>query len=71
MYYRNDTRSGFLLPFLAGAIVSPIFLNAIDGNSGCVGQNCGFPIGYSPAYNPYYGYPQALQNYQPYNYPNF
>lgn len=68
MYYRNDTRSGFLLPFLAGAIVSPIFLNAIDGNNNCYGPNCAYPTPYNPVYNPYQGY-QGIS--YPYNYPNF
>ena len=72
--FRNERGFPFLLPFLAGAVVGPLFFNGFGnayGNQGC--PNCGgqgvlvypYPIGYG-------GYPGAYINNQyvsdtPYN----
>lgn len=66
MYYR-DYRGGFLLPFLAGAVISPLFLGAFNGGgyNNCINGYCpnqGYPpyqinqqfgMPYYPQYYPY------------------
>lgn len=65
MYY-NNYRGGFLLPFLAGAVVSPLFLGAFNNNglNNCHNGYCGYMHPYQ--INQQFGYPY----YQPY-YPPF
>lgn len=42
MRYQDQRSVPFLLPFLAGAVIGPLFFNGFGYNN-CQGNNCGYP----------------------------
>lgn len=60
MLYRSATGS-FLFPFLAGAIISPIFFNAVDDMK--YNQNQQYPNYYMPYPNMPYQMPYGYNNF--------
>lgn len=66
--YRDQRGVPFLLPFLAGAVVGPLFFNGIQGY-GCGRQGCGnVPVSYQQFYYPQPIYQQPIYQQQFYPY---